>query len=145
MITKRVLASFLLPAIVLLTFSIDGLSEDKPQQFRNWPAGSSPQEVGKRVAERFVSKAVLNTKDAIYPEVCAWYGALTFAQLSGDKDLAARLKQRLDEQMTPEISALISEHRHVDYSVLGAVPFEIYMQTKDSHYLDAGKSWADRQ
>jgi rhamnogalacturonyl hydrolase YesR len=145
MTTKRVFASFLLPAIILLTFSIEGFSENKPEQFRNWPAGSSPQEVGKRVAERFVSKAALNTKDAIYPEVCAWYGALTFAQLSGDKDLAARLKQRFDGQMTPEISTLISEHRHVDYSVLGAVPFEIYMQTKDSRYLDAGKLWADRQ
>ena len=120
-------------------------AESQPKQFRKWPAGTSPQEVGKRVAERFFAKANLTTSAAIYPVICTWYGALTFAQLTRDKDLTARLIERFDLQMTPEISALVHGKRHVDYSMLGSVPFEIYMQTKKPSYLEMGRAIADRQ
>ena len=113
--------------------------------FTNWPAGTSPAEVGKRVAERFVVAPHMDPKRIIYPEVCAWYGALTFAQLSGDKDLTARLIKRFDPLMTPAESGLIVTERHVDFSVFGSVPLEIYIQTKDRKYLDMGKAIADRQ
>ena len=63
----------------------------QPKAFREWPAGASPREVGKRVAERFASTVELNKTAAIYPAICTWYGALTFAQLAGDADLARRL------------------------------------------------------
>ena len=46
--------------------------------FGNWPAGTSPQVVGKRVAENFVARqfewAQGKREYVIYPEVCAWYG-----------------------------------------------------------------------
>ena len=80
----------------------------------------------------------------IYPEVCAWYGALTFAKLDGDKDLTRRLIARFDPLMGAD-SKLVSTDRHVDYSVFGTVPLEIYIQTKDKKYLDFGLSIADRQ
>jgi rhamnogalacturonyl hydrolase YesR len=131
--------------VICFSFSVLALAQMQPRQFRNWPAGTSPQEVGKRVAERFLAKVNLSTSAAIYPSVCAWYGALNFAQLSADKALTARLVERFEAQATPDISALVRDHRHVDYSVLGAVPFEIYMQTRQARYLDAGKIWADRQ
>src|ERR1700680_2622333 len=66
------------------------------RDFADWPAGKSPKEIGKRVAERFVVSPHLRTNAIIYPEVCAWYGALTFATLSGDKDLTRRLIARFD-------------------------------------------------
>src|SRR5262249_47052987 len=72
----------------------------KIKQFSNWPAGASPQEIGKRVAERYLSFTYLNLrrnppgKVIIYPETCTWYGALTFAKLAGDKDLSERLFRR---------------------------------------------------
>src|SRR5579863_4667438 len=66
------------------------------KDFADWPAGKSPKEVGKRVAERFVASKHLRDNTIIYPEVCAWYGALTFAKLSGDKDLTKRLIARFD-------------------------------------------------
>ena len=54
------------------------------EYFRNWPAGTSPQEIGKRVAENFVARKLEVEQGkrpyVIYPEVCAWYGALTVAQ-----------------------------------------------------------------
>ena len=74
-----------------------------------------------------------------------WYGALTFAQLRTDKDLTLRLIGRFDPLLAPERSKLIPRSRNVDNSVFGAVPLEIYMQTKDARYLELGRMIADRQ
>src|ERR1035441_4354433 len=85
------------------------------KEFKNWPAGSSPQEIGKRVAERFVASKHLRDNTIIYPETCAWYGALTFAQLSGDKDLTRRLIERFDPLLTTD-AKLVPTERHGDVS-----------------------------
>src|ERR1019366_9953983 len=67
-----------------------------------WPKGSSPQEIGLRVAEHFVVTPHGNVgrtnavTSIIYPETCAWYGALTFAQLTSNHDLTARLIRRFE-------------------------------------------------
>jgi rhamnogalacturonyl hydrolase YesR len=114
------------------------------RDFANWPEGKSPHEIGKRVAERFVPSPHLRPTTIIYPETCAWYGALTFAKLDGDKDLTHRLIARFDP-LLGEDSKLVPTQRHVDYSVFGTVPLEIYIQTKDKKYLDLGLSIADRQ
>jgi rhamnogalacturonyl hydrolase YesR len=114
--------------------------------FTAWPAGKSPREVGQRVAERFAASQHLRADSAvIYPEVCAWYGALTFAKLSGAKDLTSRLIQRFDPLLTPAESKLVPTERHVDFSVFGTVPLEIFIQTKGKKYLDMGQGFADRQ
>src|SRR5271157_1659255 len=68
--------------------------------------------------------------------------ALTFAQLSGDKDLSARLIKRFDPLMTPAESGLVVNERHVDFSVFGVVPLEIAIETKEQKYLDMGKAIA---
>jgi unsaturated rhamnogalacturonyl hydrolase len=126
---------------VCLAIVTPGLAQ---KDFKEWPAGKSPKEIGKRVAERFVASKHLRDNTIIYPEVCAWYGALTFAKLSGDKDLTSRLIARFDPLMGTD-SKLVNTSRHVDYSVFGTVPLEIYMQTKDKKYLDMGQKIADRQ
>jgi len=113
------------------------------EYFSNWPPGASPQEIGKRVAERFVESTHPNPKQIVYQEVCAWYGALTFAQLSGDKALTAQLIQRFDPLMTAPGSALVSDKRHVDFSMFGSLPLETYIETKDPKYLALGKKFAD--
>jgi len=120
------------------------------KEFSNWPKGTSPQEVGKRVAERFISKPYQNfgrsTPPAhiTYPEVCTWYGALTFAQLTSDKDLTAKLAQRFDPLLGDQ-SNLVPTPNHVDATVFGTVPLELYIQTKEQKYLDLGKTIADKQ
>jgi unsaturated rhamnogalacturonyl hydrolase len=133
--------TLLATSLALLGAAYPGLAQ---KDFANWPEAKSPREIGKRVAERFVSSAHLRPNTIIYPEVCAWYGALTFAKLSGDKDLTRRLIARFDPLLGAD-SKLVSTQRHVDYSVFGAVPLEIYIQTKDKKYLDLGQSIADRQ
>jgi len=114
--------------------------------FTDWPAGRSPAEIGRRVAENFVVRPFQRpTAFIIYPEVCTWYGALTLANLSRNSDLQQRLVHKFDPLFTPEGSKNISPNAHVDYRVFGTVPLEIYLQTKDARFLDLGRSLADKQ
>src|SRR5260370_29039379 len=69
---------------VCLLVGCVGLASAQENYFDNWPAGVAPQEVGKHLAEHFVTSAHQYTKTIHYSEVCAWYGALTFAQLTHD-------------------------------------------------------------
>src|SRR5262249_31599015 len=114
------------------------------KEFSNWPAGASPKEIGKRVADRYLSFTYLNLRRTppgryiIYPETCTWYGALTFAKLAGDKDLSDRLIRRFDPLLGDQ-GSLIPPPEHVDYTVFGAVPLEIYIQNKEEKYLNIGK------
>jgi unsaturated rhamnogalacturonyl hydrolase len=115
------------------------------QDFVTWAGNLSPAAIGKRVAEHFVVSPHQNPERIIYPEVCAWYGALTFAQASGDKDLTAQLIKRFDPLLTAEGSRLIHREAHVDYLVFGALPLELYLETKEQKYLDLGKQFADEE
>jgi unsaturated rhamnogalacturonyl hydrolase len=141
----------LVAAVALLILILTLPAAAQANYFTDWPAGTSPAEVGKRVAEHFVISPHADPKHIVYQEVCTWYGALTFAQLSGDKSLSAKLIQRFDPLMTPAGADLIGKDVHVDFTVFGTVPLEIYLQTqtqtqtKDPKYLDLGKSFADRQ
>jgi unsaturated rhamnogalacturonyl hydrolase len=140
--------------LLVVGLLIAGVVECMAQQkeFKNWPTGASPQVIGKRVAENFIIRTFRAQSDPgragngiIYPEVCTWYGALTVAQLTHDKDLQERLIQKLDRLMTPPDSTMISQSPHVDFRVFGTVPLEVYIQTKEQKYLDLGKGFADRQ
>lgn len=145
-----------LAALVLLSLTPAARAAD---HFKNWPVGTSPKEVGKRVAENWVARSfeyeqMVTAADGkqrprrqyvIYPEICAWYGSLTVARLTKDKDLTTRLVREFDRFLTPEGDKHVSRQAHVDYSVFGTVPLEIYTQTKDRRYLDFGRGFADRQ
>ena len=134
----------------LLAFSaaLNAGSSSPPKEFRKWPAGASPQEIGKRVTERFLATPHLLSQDSqpfiTYPESVTWYGALTFAQLSGNKDLSARLIQRFQPLLNQD-AKMVPRPTHVDLTVFGVVPLEIYIQTKEQVYLDLGRKLADEQ
>jgi len=120
------------------------------KEFSKWPAGKSPKEIGKRVAERFAAGPHTNFNRSTppahitYPETVAWYGSLTFAKLSSDADLTARLIHRFDP-LFAEDSNLVPSSDNVDSTIFGAVPLEIYIQTKQQKYLDMGQGLADKQ
>jgi len=122
----------------------------KVKSFQNWPAGTSPQEIGARVAERFIATPHTNfgrpggPGRITYPEVVTWYGALTFAQLTGNKDMTSRLTQRFEPFFSTEAS-LVPQPVNVDSTVFGAVPFELYIETRDPRYLTLGQHFADTQ
>src|SRR5690606_4639246 len=79
-----------------------------------------------------------------YPEVCTWYGALQFAKASGNRELVEKLAARY-EPLTAQSHSLMPKPDHVDHSVFGAIPLELYLQTNQSRYLEEGKSYADKQ
>lgn len=126
-----------------------GAGSAEAQDLKNWPAGASPQEVGKRVAENFIPRKLRaegkRGGTVIYPEVCTWYGALTFAQLTADKDLEWKLIKKFEPLLTEAGKKMLPRSGHVDFSMFGSLPLEIYMQTKDKAYLELGQGYADRQ
>jgi rhamnogalacturonyl hydrolase YesR len=117
--------------------------------FGDWPTGTAPDEVGKRVAGKFVEWPLDYTTNprrdfVIYPEVCAWYGSLSVATLTHDHSLQEDLIRKFKPLVTTDTNH-VSTAAHVDYRVFGVVPLEIYMQTRDPKFLELGKSFADRQ
>ncbi len=125
-------------------------SKKENADLKSWPKGTSPQEIGIRVAELFVATPHTNfnrntaPRVITYPETCTWYGALTFAKETNNKKLAQQLAQRF-EPLFGSRDTLIPVPDHVDYTVFGAVPFELFIQTKEQRYFDIGKRFADKQ
>jgi rhamnogalacturonyl hydrolase YesR len=114
--------------------------------FANLPAGATPQEVGKRLAEHFVTTPHQGKGTIFYGECATWYGALTIAKLTKDDALRQKLVDKFAPLMPGGAEAdRIPVRHHVDDSIFGIVPMEIGMQTKDQKYLSYGVSWADRQ
>ena len=143
--TARFLASLLFTSLLLTSAHAAA-----PTEFSNWPAGTSPIEVGQRVAANWVARPFqwqINPQRllVIYPEICAWYGSLTYAELSGNKALLAQLVAKYDILLSGEGATKISSRDHVDDRVFGAAPLEIYRQTKDQKFLLAGQTLADAQ
>jgi Predicted unsaturated glucuronyl hydrolase involved in regulation of bacterial surface properties, and related proteins len=142
---KLFLFSFVFLVILMLPVNILSQSVKENSDLKHWPKGSSPQEIGKRVAEHFAVRPLpVAPRKIPYPEVCTWYGALTFASLTKDNKLIKRLEERFSTLFGVD-SVLIPVPNHVDNTVFGSVPLELYMLTKNQKYLNLGKSMADRQ
>jgi hypothetical protein len=93
-----------------------------------FPKEASPINVGLIVTERFLQSphavytAPNTTPHIPYFEVCAWYGALTYAGLAKNDSLKAALIRRFNPLFTTD-TALLPVPDHVDYTVFGALPF----------------------
>ncbi|MBK5270267.1 MAG: glycoside hydrolase family 88 protein, partial [Bacteroidia bacterium] len=136
-------------SLLLILLSATFANGQPASDLKKWPAGFTPKEVGKRVAEHFLITPHGNYGDNAKPhipyfEVCTWYGALTFAKETGDKQLLDALDLRF-QPLFDKDTALLPVPDHVDYTVFGTVPFELYLQTKEPKYLDLGKYYADKQ
>ena len=133
-------------ALLALTTSCATRTADK-YDFGSWAPGTSPQEVGKRIVDNLLPRAhmTISPDRAIhYAETCTWYGGLTFAQLSGDRERTAKLFARFDPLFGAD-AKLIPRAVNVDNAVFGAVPLELFIETKDARYLKIGQNLADQQ
>ena len=116
--------------------------------FSGWPANADPAAVGVRVAENYLAREFRTNKPngfIVYPEVCAAFGAMRFAEATGNADLKQKLIARFSPVLQPENKILIPAGGHVDLSVFGVVPLEIYLLDGDTNFLALGLSLADRQ
>lgn len=116
-----------------------------------FPDGCTPSEIGRKVAQRYLSEPFRNfdgiktpPSEVVYPEVCAWYGALKFARASKDKKLLRQLEERFFPLLGSQ-KELMQKPDHVDHSVFGSVPLQLYMQTGNECFYHIGMDFADRQ
>lgn len=115
-----------------------------------WTGSNNPEKTGLLVSNRFVEsphnsfRPPTPPKSITYPEVCVWYGALRFAKVTDNNALLNQLDDRFKHLINNE-SHLIPKPAHVDNTVFGAVPFELFMQTKEKKYLDLALQIADAQ
>lgn len=139
-----------IPLIFGLFFAAAGISFAQSANLTSWPKGASPQEVGKRVAARFVATPHTNfnrpTPPSVftYPESCTWYGALKFSKATNDEALKNDLIKRFEPVFTTE-AKMVPPVTNVDWAVFGSVPLQLYIQTKDKRYLELGQGIADKQ
>lgn len=118
--------------------------------FSNWPEQLSPEEVGRRLVNRFLGQPD-QTRIVTYPEVCAWYGALAFGEATHDTGFRTRLIARFAPLLPggAEVARTPLRH-HVDDEVFGVIPLEIAVETRgqpgyNPEYLKLGLPFADRQ
>jgi rhamnogalacturonyl hydrolase YesR len=119
-----------------------------PGDLTVWPRFASPAEVGKALAEHFVT-GTQGARFSGYPYVCTFYGAMAFAAQTHDDGLRDRLIAMFDP-LLPGGTGRTPQRHHVDDSIFGVMPLQIAIQTKglpsyDAKYLELGLSWADRQ
>jgi len=140
----------LIITLTLLVFVAFARAQEAKPLDGGWPAGKSPTEIGTIVAQRFVDSPHQNFGRAgkpdriTYPEVCAWYGALTFAKVTSNMELRQQLVQRFEPLFGVE-KKYVPQPDHVDHVVFSALPFELYIQTKDQRYLALAQPMADAQ
>lgn len=120
---------------------------------KRFPFGKTPQEIGNRIAEKFLNTSHSqygNTRppkpptQITYPDVCTWLGGMWFAQATKNQALFNRFEDRFRPLMGEEKN-LLPKPNHVDNNVFGAVPLELYMKTGDQEYLHMGLKYADSQ
>jgi len=135
------------PRLVALAALSLALTARAAPDFGDWAPGTSPVEIGRRVTDNFLPRPhmTLGNEPVIhYAEICTWYGALSFAQLTHDTARTAKLVQRF-EPFFREEKNWIPTPQHVDWTVFGAVPLEIYIQNQDLRCLALGEWMAQKQ
>ena len=141
--------SWLLAATLLFSAGAAARAESKtPASLDNFPAAADPRTVGRRVAENLLERHFRTNQPTgyiVYPEICAGFGALRFADAAGDTNLEQELLSRYAPLRRPENRRLNPAGGHVDKSVFGALPLEIYLLNGDTNFLAIGLTKADEQ
>ena len=125
------------------------MQSGKNADFSDWPSGAEPAEIGERVAREWLGRpfhfeVVEQRSKVIYPEVCTWYGAMEVARQSGNDEILKRLVERYNRFRVKD-AQYVSQKRHVDDSIFGVIPLELYLITGDEDDRAAGLHFADRQ
>ncbi|MFC6099178.1 glycoside hydrolase family 88/105 protein [Olivibacter domesticus] len=132
--------------LLLLTVCAFQFSFAQKNLLTDFPKGYTPEEVGKRLAYRFLEgKHMLHGGKWIsYPETFNWNGALQFAAKTNDKELVKLLQDRFEPLFSTE-KALLPIKNHVDLNMFGSLPLTLYQITKEKRYYELGMPYADTQ
>ena len=139
-------------AIAVSLLLLGGTACTSQRYFDNWPAGCDPLEVGKGITNRFIAedKPENTNKSGVtyvhYATTSQWANSMEFARSIGDASMEKALVDMMEPFYDPERKASALPHKwHVDYSVFGAVPLEIYCLNGDKRALELGLEYADNQ
>lgn len=111
----------------------------------DFPQGYTPEEVGNRLAYRFMEKYRISDRKGIgYADTFNWSGALKYAAIAKDERLVKLLQNKFDSLFTTKKN-ILPKKTHVDWNMFGSLCLELYKITKDKRYLDLGISYADTQ
>src|SRR5690606_2524393 len=112
----------------------------------DFPVKADPKTVGENLSKRFLtSKHQLYFDKGIhYAEVCTWYGALRFAELTDNEGLIKQLRNRFELLFHIE-KDLLPPPIHVDQNMFGSLPLKLYRITGDERYRELGLPYADTQ
>jgi rhamnogalacturonyl hydrolase YesR len=139
MILKQLTGTII--AIVLLSscaLQKDGLSR--------FPQGAIPEEVGAQLSRNLLAREHALHRDQWihYAEVCTWYGALKYAEVTHQTSLCTQLRERFEPLFTVEKKHL-PPPTHVDWNMFGSLPLELCQLFREQRYCDLGLLYADTQ
>ena len=127
--------------------------------FEKWPADERPSSVCRRIAEQFLStvpdwykpeKGYRGNggygygREIQYSVVSLWVNALECARICGDSELEDRLVAAFEPYFGVKRD-ILPKFKHVDFTIVGAVPLEIAILTGDPRARDLGLRYADMQ
>ena len=120
----------------------------KKDALKDFPQGSTPQEVGRRLAYHFIDGKHAtwgDTKNLGYHEVCTWNGAIMWGRAMGDDVIIRKMKERFDDLLANHKENIPAKN-HVDFNMFGSLPLSLYKSfpTEES-YKEMGLSYADSQ
>ena len=118
--------------IVTLLFTLTSMA--KNDLLRDFPAGSTPQEVGRRLAYHFIDGKHAcwgDTKNLGYHEVCTWNGALMWGRAMGDDVIIRKMKERFDDLLANHKENIPAKN-HVDFNMFGSLPLNLYKSDRKS-------------
>lgn len=98
-------------------------------------------EIARRVAVNVVEKQEQDMEVG-YDRACSYYGALCFAEATGDRELRERIEAAYTPCLSGEIKPKID---HLDNNLFGILPFELFRQTGRHEYLPVAKYLADEE
>lgn len=78
-----------------------------------------------------------------YSVVSLWVNAIECAKLRGDQELERRLIEKYEPFAAGQRKSLPAEH--VDYTIYGALPLEVYIANSDQRALKIGLEYADAE
>jgi rhamnogalacturonyl hydrolase YesR len=112
----------------------------------SWPAGLEPTTIGTRVVQNLLDRPKLDLSGGglTYQETCCGYGAIRFAAAVNNPNLLNQVVARY-QGIIASGTRLPPPPNHVDRSVFGILPLELFKNTQDQQYLALGLKYADVQ
>ena len=132
---------------------------------RSWPADRDPRLISEKLTDQLLStrpesykpqgydspqgyckNGYGGGKHVQYSVVSLWVNALECAKMRGDKEREEKLVRLYDDFLPGgRLNAVCSRPYHVDDTIFGSIPLQVYLHNGDRRCLEQGLAYADTQ